>query len=90
MPIRQQVLQLWLAEAALDTGVVSWAFHDGCQGRGPGLPEGAPPYATGADALCDGWLLLQAPAPQSIVDGAEHEPGPLLNEFVFERRIELK
>jgi hypothetical protein len=89
MPIRQQLLFLWLAEGALDTGTIAWAFHDGCEGRGPGLPEGEPPYETGVTALGDGWCLLQAPAPQALMPGTEHAPGPLLNEFVFERRIAL-
>lgn len=88
MSIRQQVLYLWLAEGALDTATVAWAFHDGCEGRGPGLPEGDPPYETGAAALRDGWCLLQSPAPQALPEGGEHEIGPLPNEYLFERRIE--
>jgi hypothetical protein len=89
MSVRQQVLQLWLAEAALDTAVIAWAFHDGCEGRGPGLPGDAPPYGTAVAALCDGWCLLQAPSPQGATAGAEHLAGPLPNEYVFERRIEI-
>lgn len=89
MPVRQQVLQLWLAEGALDTAPVAWAFHDGCDGRGPGLPEGDPPFASGVAALTEGWCLIQAPQPRSVVAGAEHQTGALLHEFVFERRIEL-
>ena len=89
MAIRQQVLTLWLAEGALDTDVVAWAVHDGCSGRGPELPVCDPPYATGVAALRDGWCLLQAPAPQTLAPGAEHQTGPLMHEFVFERRIQL-
>ena len=89
MAIRQQVLFLWLAEGSLDTATVAWAFHDGCEGRGPGLPDGDPPYATAAAALFDGWCLLQAPAPQAVIEGAEHQTGPLANEYVLERRIEV-
>jgi len=40
-------------------------------------------------ALCDGWCLLQAPSPQGVSAGAEHDTGPLPNEYVFERRIEI-
>ncbi len=87
--IRQQVLYLWLAEGALDTPVVAWAFHDGTEGRGPGLPDGEPPYATGAAALADGWLLLQSPPPPPVQAGAEHETSYLQNEFVLERRMEV-
>lgn len=90
MAVRQQVLQLWTAEAALDTPVVAWAFHDGCEGRGPALAEGEPPYATGVAALGDGWFLLQAPSPRSVAAGAEHDAGPLSHEFVFERRVEIE
>ena len=56
MSLRQQVLYLWLAEGALDTATIAWALHDGCEGLGPGVPEGEPPYETGAAALSDGWL----------------------------------
>ena len=90
MSVRQQVLQLWLAEGALDTMVVSWAFHDGTNGCGPGIPDESPPYRTGVAALRDGWCLLQSPAPMLLVRGSEHEPGPLVNEYLFERRIELQ
>jgi hypothetical protein len=86
---RQQVLYLWLAEGALDTATVAWAFHDGTQGRGPGIPDGEPPYETGVSALADGWFLLQSPAPYALHPGAEHETSYLPNEFVFERRIEV-
>ena len=72
MTLRQQVLYLWLAEGALDTPTVAWAFHDGCDGRGPALPGDEPPYRTGADALVDGWCLLQSPAPQPLAAGDEH------------------
>ena len=88
MTVRQQVLHLWLAEGALDTAVVAWAFHDGTKGAGPGPPPGDPPYPTGEAALEDGWCLLQSPAPAPLVPGAEHGTGYLPNEFVFERRID--
>ncbi len=89
MGTRQQLLYLWLAEGAIDTAVVSWAFHDGCAGRGPGLPAGEPPYADGLAALRDGWCLLQSAPSVPLTPGNEHAPGPLLNEFVFERRVDL-
>ena len=84
---RQQVLYLWLAEGALDTTTIAWAFHDGTRGAGPELPEGEPPYATGVAALEDGWFLIQSPAPYLLQPGAEHGTSYLPNEFVFERRI---
>lgn len=84
---RQQVLYLWLAEGALDTNTIAWAFHDGSSGDGPPLAEGEPPYATGVAALEDGWFLIQSPAPDLLQPGAEHGASYLPNEFVFERRV---
>ena len=89
MPVRQQILYLWLAEGALDTETVGWAFHDGTSGAGPQLPEVEPPYPTGLAALQQGWCLIQSPAPYSLQAGAEYEVSYLDNEFVFERRIDL-
>ena len=90
MPVRQQVLYLWLAEGALDTPTIGWAFHDGTRGAGPALPNGEPPYANGVAALEDGWMLLQSPLLHPIAKGEELETGYLPNEFVFERRVDLK
>ncbi len=86
---RQQILYLWLAEGALDTKVVGWAFHDGTQGQGTSLPEARPPYETGAQALEDGWFLFQSPAPYPLQASTAYGTSYLANEFVFERRIEL-
>ncbi|MEZ5228985.1 MAG: hypothetical protein R2710_20670 [Acidimicrobiales bacterium] len=80
---RQQVLQLWLSAAALDTTVIGWAFYDGTDGEAPGLPDERPPYATGVDALRDGWSLLQAPGPIDA-DRVLAEAG---TEFVFTRTM---
>ena len=90
MATRQQVLRMWLAEAALDSPVVAWAWHDGAAGEGPGLPEGDPPYPHGEAALQDGWCLLQVPPPQTVTGGAEHATSALLSEFVFERRVDVE
>ncbi len=89
MAERQQVLHLWLKEAALDTEVTAWAFYDGTDGRGPGLvPTGFSecPYRTGVEAMVDGWFLLQAPGP---IDPAATN-GELSCEFIFHRRVELE
>lgn len=80
---RQQILQLWLASAALDTAVVAWAFYDGTDGSGPALPDAQPPYPTGVDALRDGWFLIAVPAPIP----ADAPPGALAAGFTLERRI---
>ncbi|MEM9255221.1 MAG: hypothetical protein AAGA91_07225 [Pseudomonadota bacterium] len=87
MSERQQVLYLWLAESALDTETVAWAFYDGTQGDGPDLPEHIPPYANGLAALQAGWMLIQSPVAMPVVPGQEHEVSHLPYEFVFERRF---
>ena len=89
MPVRQQILYLWLAEGALDTETVGWAFHDGSAGKGPALPADEPPYATGLAALEQGWCLLQSPAPYPLHPGSEHDTSYLPNEFIFERRVDV-
>jgi len=86
---RQQILHLWLAEGSLDSKVIGWAFHDGANGKGPAMPLGDPPYATGVAALQAGWFLLQVPMLLPLAPGAEHEVGYLPNEFVFERRVDV-
>lgn len=89
MSERQQVLYLWSNGSALDSKVVGWAFHDGTDGTGPSVPEGDPPYATGVDALRDGWLLLQSAQLIPPAPGSEHLNAYLDHEFVFERRVSI-
>ncbi|MDG2333882.1 MAG: hypothetical protein P8Q97_06620 [Myxococcota bacterium] len=86
---RQQILYLWLAEGALDTPTIGWAFHDGAKGQGPSLPATEPPYATGLGALEDGWFLIQSARPPQPDLGDGHGISYLPNEFVFERRITI-
>ncbi len=86
---RQQVLYLWLAEGALDTATVAWAFFDGAKGKGLTLSEAHPPYPTGLAALEDGWFMQQSPAPYMLQPGTEHGTSYLPNEFIFTRSVEL-
>ena len=86
---RQQILYLWLAEGALDTSTIGWAFFDGASGKGDALPAVEPPYRNGVAALEDGWFMLQSPAPYALQPGAEHGTSYLPNEFVFERTVEV-
>ncbi len=91
MTERQQVLFLYLASSALDAAVVGWSRYDGDQ-PGPTPPVGdrpTPPYATGVDALRDGWRLIQASPVQEPVPGAERRTSALHHEFVFERLVEV-
>ena len=85
---RQQVLFLWLAEPTLSGLVVGWAFHDGTDGRGP-QPVGESPYATGLDALRDGWQVIQVSPPIMSRPGAEHVNSTLHNEYVLERIVDV-
>jgi hypothetical protein len=84
--MRQQVLYLWANGSSLDSATVGWAFHDGTDGAGPSLPDARPPYATGVDALRDGWMLLQSSQLVAPAPGTEHVNAYLEFEFVFERR----
>ena len=81
MAERQQVLHLWLAEAALDTAVIAWSWYDGAGNP----PPTECPYRTGVEALAAGWFLLQAPGP---IDPAASN-GELSCEYVFERRVAI-
>jgi hypothetical protein len=86
---RQQILYLWLAEGAVDTNTIGWAFHDGAKGRGPSLPATEPPYATGLAAVEDGWFLIQSPAPYQLSGSNAHGTSYLPDEFMFERRVTI-
>ena len=86
---RQQILHLWADGSSLDSGVVAWAFHDGTDGSGPALPDASPPYATGVDALRDGWMLLQSSQLIPPLPTHEHLNSYLEYEFVFERRFTI-
>jgi len=89
MTQRQQVLYLWASGSSLDSGTIGWAFHDGADGAGPGLPDASPPYASGVEALQDGWMLLQSSQLNPPIPGDEHLNAYLDYEFVFERRVSL-
>ena len=86
--IRQQVLVLFLASSALDSGVIAWAAYDGT-GQNPRMAgdEDEPPYATGLAALEDGWRLIQASPLVSHGTGDEFRTGYLKYEFFFEKLI---
>lgn len=90
MSQRQQVLFLYLATSALDTAVVGWAFHDGASAAPtpPVEDQPTPPYATGVDALRDGWRLIQVSPLLPPNPGAERQVSYLKHEFVFERMTE--
>ena len=90
--IRQQVLQIYTSDSAFDSTIVAWAFHDGTDGQGPGLPDRgpAPPYVSGLDALRDGWRLLQMSQLLPPRPGHEHGVSYLPFEFLLERLVEVE
>lgn len=89
MPLRQQVLVLYLASSALDTEVVAWAQYDGTGGTRHMSGDAArPPYRTGLDALLDGWRLIQASPLLPHAAGDEFRTGYLKYEFFFEKLVD--
>jgi len=87
---RQRVLVLYLENSSLDARVVSWALWDGtgAERRMPGDAD-QPPYATGLDALLDGWRLIQFSPLMPHAPGAEFTTDYLKYEFVFEELVEV-
>ena len=60
--LRQKVLILYLDTSALDSDVKGWTIYDGTGKEQHTTGDGgAPPYATGMDALLDGWRVIQFP-----------------------------
>lgn len=86
---RQQVMILYLGNSALDTPVIAWSFYDGTgKKRHMAGDCDEPPYATGLDALLDGWRLIQASPLISHVTGDEFKTNYLKYEFFFEKMVE--
>lgn len=88
---RQQVLQLYTTNSSFASHVVAWAFHDGTDGVGPGLPDrgDSPPYITGLDALRDGWRLMQMSQLLPPRAGEEHKVSYLPFEFLLDRLVDV-
>lgn len=83
---RQQVLVLYLATSALDSEVVGWSQYDGTGRQRHMAGDGdEPPFATGLDALRDGWRLFQASQLQPHTPGSEFQTAYLKYEFFFEK-----
>ena len=90
MTERQQVLVLYLATSALDTGVVGWSNYDGTgESFHMAGDNDQPPYKTGLDALLDGWRLIQASPLISHVPGNELRTDYLKYEFWFEKIVQV-
>jgi hypothetical protein len=83
---RQIVLVLYLANSALDSPVIGWAVYDGTGvTRRMSGDEDQAPYATGLDALKDGWRLFQASQLLPHARGEEFDLAYLKYEFFFEK-----
>jgi hypothetical protein len=87
---RQQVLVLYLSTSSLASNVVGWSLFDGASSEveeagGMSLP----PYATGLEALRDGWRLFQASQLLPPPVGAEYATSFQQFEFFFERLVNL-
>jgi hypothetical protein len=85
---RQQVLVLYLSTSSLASSVVGWSLFDGAstaveEAGGMSLA----PYATGLDALRDGWRLFQASQLLPPPVGAEYATSFQKFEFFFERLV---
>ena len=58
--LRQKILILYLANSALDSQVIAWTLYDGTgRERHTTGDSETPPYATGLEALQDGWRAIQ-------------------------------
>ncbi len=86
---RQQVLVLYLDNSALDSRVVGWSIYDGTgDERHMAGDAEDPPYASGLDALKEGWRLIQASPLLPHGSGEEFRTGYLKYEFFFEKLID--
>ncbi|MBW2314418.1 MAG: hypothetical protein JRH10_09525 [Deltaproteobacteria bacterium] len=86
---RQKVLILFLTDSSLESAVVAWAQYDGTGERTHMSGDAdEPPYATGLDALLDGWRLFQFAPLRPEPPGGEFTTSYLKYEFAFEKWIE--
>lgn len=83
---RQKVLVLYLANSALDSPVKGWSAYDGTGEENHTTGDSADvPYATGLDALKDGWRVIQFPQLTPPYPGEEYSTSFMKYEFIFEK-----
>ena len=88
--LRQKVLVLYLNTSALDSEVRGWANYDGTgQEHHTTGDSFEPPYATGIDALRDGWRVIQFPQAIPPYPGAEFSTSFMKYEFIFEKLVDI-
>ncbi len=86
MAQRQKVMVLYLATSALDSGVTGWSLYDGTGRDAHTTGDGeTPPYATGLDALQDGWRVIQFPQLIPPYPNLEYTTSFQMYEFIFEK-----
>jgi hypothetical protein len=84
--LRQQVLILYLASSALDAPVVGWSVYDGTGAREHMAADSQEaPYASGLEALKDGWRLIQLSQLIPPYPGEEFTTSYQRYECVFEK-----
>lgn len=87
---RQKVLVLYLSNSALDSNVKGWSLYDGTGQTHPTTGDSdTPPYATGLDALLDGWRVIQFPQLNPPYPGMEYTTSFQMYEFIFEKLEEI-
>ena len=88
--LRQKVMVLYLSDSALDSDVKGWSMYDGT-GRDHHTTgdSDTPPYATGLDALLDGWRVIQFPQLIPPYPGMEYTTSFQMYEFIFEKLEEI-
>ncbi len=88
--LRQKVLVLYLHTSALDSGVMGWSEYDGTGKNSYTTGDSyEPPYATGLDALLDGWRVIQFPTLIPPYPGEEYSTSFMKYGFVFEKLEEI-
>lgn len=88
--LRQKILVLYLATSALDSEVRGWSTYDGTGASTPTTGDGStPPYATGLEALLDGWRVIQFPQLIPPYPNMEYTTSFQQNEFIFEQIQEV-
>ena len=88
--LRQQLMVLYLGTSALDSDVIGWTRYDGTGRSRPTMGDSdEAPYATGLEALLDGWRLLQMSQLLGHEHGHEYVTAYLPYEFLFERMVDM-
>ncbi|MCB0064889.1 MAG: hypothetical protein KDE19_22345 [Caldilineaceae bacterium] len=87
---RQKVLVLYLSNSALDSQVKGWSLYDGTgKTRYTTGDSDTPPYATGLEALQDGWRVIQFPQLIPPYPNMEYTTSFQMYEFIFEQLVDV-